>query len=494
MGSSVHSGKQLQKPHAVLLPFPAQGHVNPFMQLAKLLHSRGFHITFVNTEHNHRRLVRARGPEAVKGLSDFQFQAFPDGLPPPSDEDATQDIPALCYATQNHCLPPFMELMGKLNSSSTRVVPPVTCIVSDGVMTFGIEAAELLGVQHATFWTASACGLVGYLQYDQLIKRAIFPLKEHNLKDGTLESPLEWIPGMSNIRLKDLPSFAITTDAEDVMFHFLRIEARNCLKSRAIIFNTFDAFEGKALTTIRKDYFPWPSQIYTIGPLVLLGDEEMSEPAVTASRTISSNLWKEDLKCMEWLDQREPRSVVYVNYGSITVMSDEHLKEFAWGLAESKRPFLWIVRPDILRGESAILPPEFLEEIENRGCLASWCIQQEVLSHPSVGVFLTHCGWNSMIESVSVGIPVMCWPFFAEQQTNCRYACSEWGIGLELSADVKRKEVADVIEEMMSGETGKVMKIKAMKWQKQAKECVGVEGLSFSNFGRFVQDYYYMQS
>ncbi|MFQ6623616.1 hypothetical protein Gotur_004317, partial [Gossypium turneri] len=78
----------LIKSHAVCLPFPAQGHVNPMMQLAKLLHSRGFHITFVNTEFNHRRLIRSRGEEAVKGLPDFRFEAIPDGLQP-SDSDAT---------------------------------------------------------------------------------------------------------------------------------------------------------------------------------------------------------------------------------------------------------------------------------------------------------------------------------------------------------------------------------------------------------------------
>ncbi|CAI0474387.1 unnamed protein product [Linum tenue] len=485
MGCSTAETQQ-QKPHAVLLPFPAQGHVNPFMQLAKLLHSEGFHITFVNTEHNHRRLVRTRGPEAVKGLPDFQFEAIPDGLPP-SDKDATQDPPALCYAAQNYCLQPFMELMEKLRSSTPQL-PPVTCIVSDGIMTFGIKAAELLGVQHASFWTASACGLVGYLQFDELIARGIFPIKgEANLSDGTLDSPLDWIQGMSNIRLKDLPSFATSTDAEDVIFHFLRIEARSCLKSSAIIFNTFDAFEEQTLATIRKDYFPFPRHIYTIGPLHLLG-HEMAVPRAE-SKTIGSNLWKEDPKCMEWLDQREPRSVVYVNYGSVTVMSDEHLREFAWGLAESKRPFLWIVRPDIAMGDSAILPSEFLEAIEGRGCLASWCIQQEVLSHSSVGVFLTHCGWNSTVESVSAGVPVICWPFFAEQQTNCRYACSQWGIGVELSADVKRNEVVDVIEEMICGEKGKVMKHNALEWQRKAKEAVVDEGSAFNNFRRLVQEY-----
>ncbi|CAI0474389.1 unnamed protein product [Linum tenue] len=482
MMQSTPSGKQ-QKPHAVLLPCPAQGHINPFMQLAKLLHLQGFHITFVNTEHNHRRLVRTGGPEAVKGLPDFQFQAIPDGLPP-SDIDATQDPAALCYATQNYCLEPFLELIDKLKSSPDDI-PPVSCIVSDGVMTFGIRAAEILGVRHATFWTASACGFLGYLQFDELIRRGISPLKDANLVDGTLESPLGWILGMRNIRLRDLPSFATTMDVDDVAFHFVRTETRNCLKSSgAIIFNTFDAFEEPALEAIRTNF---GDQVYKIGPLHLLG-KEMYEPE-TESKSISLNLWKEDLKCTEWLDEKEPQSVVYVNYGSMAVMSDDHLKEFAWGLAESKRPFLWIIRSDIAMGSSAILPTEFLEEIKGRGCLAGWCLQQEVLSHPAVGVFLTHCGWNSTMESVSAGVPMICWPFYAEQQTNCRYACTEWGIGVELSQDVKRNEVVDAVEEMMNGEAGKVMKHKALEWQKRAREAVGVQGSSFESFMQFLLDY-----
>ncbi|CAI0474566.1 unnamed protein product [Linum tenue] len=484
MRSTPTRNHQQQKPHAVILPFPAQGHVNPLMQLAKLLHSKGFHITFVNTEHNHRRLVRTRGPESVKGLPDFQFRAIPDGLPP-SDKDATQDPPAISHATQNYCLQPFMELMGKLNSTSSAGVPPVTCMVSDGIMTLGIKAAELLGIPHATFWTASVCGLMGYLQFGELIGRGISPLKEANFTDGTLEMPLEWIQGMNNIRLRDLPSFATTTDAADIMFNHLKTEAENSMKSNAIIFNTFDAFEEQVLAAIRTKF---PREIYTIGPLHLLGNA-MSEPKSTETSSISSNFWKEDRECTKWLDGRGPQSVVYANYGSVTVMSEEHMKEFAWGLAESKRPFLWIVRGDIAMGDSAMLPPEFLKEIEGRGCLASWCTQQEVLSHPAVGAFLTHCGWNSVMESVSAGVPMICWPFFAEQQTNCRYACSEWGIGVELSHDVKRNEVVDAIEEMMSGEEGKAMKRKALEWRKKAREAVGVEGSSFNNFMRFVEDH-----
>ena len=165
------------KSHAVFIPYPSQGHVTPMMQLAKLLHSKGFHITFVNTEFNHRRLIRlipSEGPDALKGLPDFKFETIPDGLPP-SDRDATQDVPALCDSTRKNCLAPFLELLKKLNSSGE--VPPVTCVVSDATTSFGAKAAKVLGIPEVTFWTASACGLVGYWQYAQLDKRGIIPFK-----------------------------------------------------------------------------------------------------------------------------------------------------------------------------------------------------------------------------------------------------------------------------------------------------------------------------
>lgn len=146
-----------RKAHAVCIPYPAQGHITPLVQLAKILHSKGFHITFVNTEFNHRRLVRSKGPDAVKGLPDFRFETIPDGLPP-SDRDATQDIPALCDSIRKNCLGPFVEIVKRLNSSEN--VPRVTCIVSDGVMSFGAKAAKMLGIPDVTLWTSSACGLL----------------------------------------------------------------------------------------------------------------------------------------------------------------------------------------------------------------------------------------------------------------------------------------------------------------------------------------------
>ncbi|XP_050231433.1 linamarin synthase 2-like [Mercurialis annua] len=471
------------KPHAVCIPYPAQGHVNPLMQLAKLLHSTGFHITFVNTEFNHTRLIRSKGPDSVKGLPDFRFETIPDGLPPPSDTfDATQDVPSLCDSTRNTCLEPFKELLRKLNSESSSEVPPVSCVISDGVMSFGIKAAEELNIPRVTFWTASACSYMAYLHYCELERRGIMPYKVKDfLNNGISETLIDWIPGMTNIRLKDMPTF-INTSNDEIMYDFMGSEACNDLNSSAIIFNTFDEFEHEVLKAIMANKFP--RKIYTIGPLNVLA-AHMPE---NESKSFASSLWKEDSNCLEWLNKQESNSVVYVNYGSVTTMSEKHLKEFAWGLANSKHPFLWIIRNDIVNGDSAILPQEFLDEIKDRGLLASWCQQDQVLAHPSVAVFLTHCGWNSTMEAVSHGVPLICWPFFADQQTNCRYACTEWGNGVEVNNDVKRDEIEGLVKEMMEGGGGKKKKMKALEWKKKAEEATNNGGSSYIKFNNFIKE------
>ncbi|CAM9001678.1 unnamed protein product [Rhodiola kirilowii] len=478
------SSVNAQKPHAVLVPYPTQGHINPFMHLAKLLHSKNFHITFVNTEHNHRRLVRSKGISFVQGFAGFQFEAIPDGLPR-SDLDATQDIPTLSYSILHDGLKsPFIELLQRLNSATDG--PPVSCVIADGVMSFAREAADELGIRHSVqFWTASACGFMAYLQYDELVRRGILPFKDYNfLTDGTLETPVDWIPGMHNLRLKDIPSFIRITNLDDTMFNQLRIQCQKTLKSSAILFNTFYDFEQEVLEAI-KNLHP---NIYPAGPLsMLLSHTPESKTGSTGS--VNSSLWKEDVKCLEWLDKRVPESVVYVNYGSITMMSDQHLQEFAWGLANSKHAFLWVVRPDVVLGElrSEILSKEFYDEVKERGLVVPWCPQAEVLKHSSIGAYLTHCGWNSILESVAGGVPLMCWPYFAEQQTNCRYACTAWGVGLEVSCDVKRGELEELVKEMMESDKGRELRMKGKEWRRKVEAATDVGGSAYKEFDRFVE-------
>ncbi|KAL3504756.1 hypothetical protein ACH5RR_034597, partial [Cinchona calisaya] len=148
---------------------------------------------------------------------------------------------------------------------------------------------------------------------------------------------------------------------------------------------------------------------------------------------------KEKPECPEWLDTKDSNSVVYANFGSITVMTPDQLVEFAWGLANSKQTLLWNIRPDIVSGDS-----------------------------------------NSTLESISNGVPngvpMICWPFFAEQQTNCWYCCTKWDIGLEIDNNVKRDEVESLVRDLIVGEKGKNMKKKAMEWKKKYEEAANSSG------------------
>ncbi|KAH7834144.1 hypothetical protein Vadar_013113 [Vaccinium darrowii] len=474
------STEMTEKPHAVCIPYPAQGHINPMLRLAKLLHSKGFHITFVNTEYNHRRLLKSGGPRSLDGLPDFRYQTIPDGLPP-TDTDVTQDIPSLCDSTSKTCLPHFRDLLYKLNNPVLSNGPPVTCIVSDGVMSFTVKAAEEFGVPEVLFWTTSACGFLGYTKYRDLLEKDLVPLKDSSyLTNGYLETTIDWIPGMENIRFKDLPSFIRTTDPNDLMVNFLAGEADTARKASAIIINTFDAFEKPVLDSLSSFLPP----IYTLGPLHRMVNQVSDERV----KSLHSNLWKEESQCIDWLDTKKPNSVLYVNFGSITVMTPKQLEEFAWGLANSGNDFLWIIRPDLVVGESAILPPEFVTETKERGMLANWCSQEKILKHAATAGFLTHSGWNSTIESVCDGIPVICWPFFAEQPTNCWYSCGEWGIGMEIDTNVRREEVERQVRELMEGEKGKEMKRKAVEWKEKAEEAASPGGSSYLNLDKLVTE------
>ncbi|KAL5992504.1 hypothetical protein ACLOJK_013423 [Asimina triloba] len=171
---------------------------------------------------------------------------------------------------------------------------------------------------------------------------------------------------MKGIRLRDIPSFVRTLDRDDILLNFLDSEASRAPKASAVIINTFEELEHDVLYAMRSSLVP---KNYTIRSLSILCNQLPAESPLMASN-IGSNLWKEDTSCVEWLDKKAPGSVAYVNYGSITVMSAEQLKEFAWGLANSNHPFLWIIRTDLVMGESAMLPEEFVKVTSERGMLA----------------------------------------------------------------------------------------------------------------------------
>lgn len=310
-------------------------------------------------------------------------------------------------------------------------------------------------------------------------------LEEKNLCDGYLETEVDWIPAMRGVRLKDLPTFFRTTNSSDTMFNYNIESVNNATKAKGVILNTFEELEAEVLDAIRTTKYP---HLYPIGPLSMLHKHFSNSNNNQLESIDNLSLWKqEDAKCMKWLDKRDQGSVVYVNFGSLVIMTPNQLKEFAWGLANSKYHFLWVIRPNLVDCAAEVLSNnEFLKETGERGLVLGWCPQEKVLNHPSIGGFLTHCGWNSTLESICEGVPMACWPFFAEQQTNCFYVCNKWGIGVEIESDVNREQVEGLVRELMGGEKGKEMRKKALEWKYKAEAATSLGGSSYNNYNSLV--------
>ncbi|CAI9770070.1 unnamed protein product [Fraxinus pennsylvanica] len=210
--------------------------------------SRAMAILFNTYDELEEEVLEAIRAKYNRGLEDFQFKTTPDGLPP-SNNDATQDIPALCISISKHCLAPFLELIKNLNESSD--CPNVSCIVSNRVMSFSLDSVEQLNIPEVVFYTTSACGFIGYLHYGKLVARGYVPLKDEScFTNGYLEAEIDSTPGMKGIRLKDIPSFIRTTDLNDIMLNYNIVQHENASRAKAILFNTYDELEEEVLEVI----------------------------------------------------------------------------------------------------------------------------------------------------------------------------------------------------------------------------------------------------
>lgn len=212
-------------------------------------------------------------------------------------------------------------------------------------------------------------------------------------------------------------------------------------------------------------------------------------PLLASSRLGKSSgyFWPEDSTCLSWLDQQQTNSVIYVAFGSFTVFDAIQFQELALGLELTNRPFLWVVRQDITQDIDEAYPVGFKERVKNRGKIVDWAPQQQVLSHLSVACFLSHCGWNSTIESISNGVPFLCWPYFADQFLNQSYIVDHWEVGLGLEKDesgiIRQEEIKNKVEQLLSD---KIYKTRALKLQCKTTDSVREGGCSQKNFQNFM--------
>lgn len=190
--------------------------------------------------------------------------------------------------------------------------------------------------------------------------------------------------------------------------------------------------------------------------------------------------------CIQWLDARETGSVVYVSMGSLASLGGEQMVEIAKGLEKCDKFFLWVVRAS----EENKLPLNFKEKTSMKGLIVNWCSQLEVLAHRALGCFVTHCGWNSTLEAVSLGVPMVAFPQWTDQPTNAKCIVDFWKIGVRVKVDDKGFLQADEIEfcirEVMEGERAEEIRTNAIKWKQLSKEAMEEGGSSDRNIEEFV--------
>ncbi|KAA8534137.1 hypothetical protein F0562_031670 [Nyssa sinensis] len=473
-----HQGAEGLPPHVLLFPLPIQGHVNSMLKLAELLCLADIHVTMLVSDYSHGRLLKhANIQSRLARYPGFCFRTISDGLPedhPRAGDRAMEVIPSMKTVTG----PLFKAMMISNNCLASENRRPVTCIVADGVLGFAGDFALEKGIPLIYFHSASSCCFWSCFCLHELIEAGDIPLKGNGM-DMLVSS----VPGMEDfLRRRDLPGFCRVNDVADPYLQIIKVGCKQTPRAQGVIENTFDDLEGPILSQIRNQC----PNLYSVGPLHAHLKARLAEK-MKSSTASSNSFWEEDRSCMTWLDSQPSKSVIYVSFGSITVLTRDQLLEFWFGLINSGRRFLWVMRPDSIAGDNgdSQIPTELLNGTKERGYMVSWAPQEDVLTHPAIGGFLTHSGWNSTLESIIAGVPMICWPYIADQFINSRFVSEVWKIGLDMKDTCDRLIVETMIRDLMEARKDEFQQ-RANQMAKLAKQAVHEGGSSYSNVDRLI--------
>ncbi|KAF5748931.1 putative UDP-glucuronosyltransferase [Tripterygium wilfordii] len=442
-------------PHILVVPYPAQGHIIPLVEISLCLAKLGFKITFVNTEYNHDQVKRnLQGDVGVQ----INLVSVSDGMEP----GESRNQPGKASGAILQVMPgKIEELIERINGSESE---KITCILADQSIGWALEIAEKKGIQRAAFCPAAAALLVLGFSIPKLINDGIID----NNGTPTKEQTIKLSPTMPAMNTKHFVWACLgNTSAQKHIFQLMvRNNQSMKLTDWQLCNSTYD-LEPAAFTLA--------PHIVPIGPL----------HASNQLENLAGNFLPEDSTCLTWLDQQPPESVVYIAFGSTTVLDQTQFKQLAHGLELLNRPFLWVVRPNITEGTNL---KEFQDRVRDRGQIVDWAPQKKVLAHPSIACFITHCGWNSTIEGVNNGVPLLCWPYFADQFINQSYICDIWSIGLGFNRDqsgiITSSEIKNKIEQLLGN---KNYKERALDLKEKITNSIKEEGTSHKNFNNFIE-------
>ncbi|XP_037408515.1 DIMBOA UDP-glucosyltransferase BX8-like isoform X2 [Triticum dicoccoides] len=404
----------------LLFPLPFQGHLNPMLQLADVLHARGLRVTVFHAAFN--------APDPACRPAGYRFVPVGAGVPTadlvPTGSNA--DFAGALLRINERLQAPFQNSLREALEDEEGVP---ACLVLDSNLRGMQVVADRLGVPTLVLRTGGAACLVAYMAFPALCDKGLLPPQDHSQLNMALDD-------LPPLQLQDMV-FSTTTPHETMTTCLERIvESAKC--SSGVILNTFNDLEDVELQKI-VDGVCVP--VYAIGPLYKI------------SSGAQSSLLSPDQTCLDWLDKQEAQSVLFVSFGSLASMDQEELGKVG-------------------------LPDGFEEETQGRGMVVSWAPQQDVLGHQAVGGFWTHNGWNSTLESICEGVPMICRPHFADQMINARYVEEVWKVGFELVGKLERGNIERGIRKLLREEEGGEMRRRANDLKDKAIHCIKKGGSS----------------
>ncbi|KAK4394638.1 UDP-glycosyltransferase 90A1 [Sesamum angolense] len=445
----------LPSPHFVIFPFMSHGHTTPILYLSRLLHIRSAAVTIFTTSGNSPP-IRACLEDTDVSVIELPFPQNIEGIPPGVEN--THKLPSMA------CFFPFVQctkLMRKsFENALESLTPPVSCVISDGFLGWTLKSAKKFGVPRFAFF---GMGNFAFTMY-QILGR-----ERPHAGTSSLDEPFSMLdfPGLKLTRNDFEPPYN-DIEPSGPYVEFMAEQMAAAAMSEGIIVNSFYELEQCYADYWNKKFGP---KALCVGPLCMAAAAAPSQALEKPSYT-------------QFLDGKsaEGEPVLYVAFGTQAEVSAEQLQEIAAGLEQSQVSFLWTLKPTGLE-----FLQQFEDRVKGRGIVVKdWVDQQQILRHEGVKGFLSHCGWNSVMESISAAVPILALPFMAEQHMNARFVAEEAGVGLRImprSGSVRGFVAAEEVERkvrelMIDGEKGAEVRKKVAEYRNAACDAVKEGGSS----------------
>ncbi|KAJ8570634.1 hypothetical protein K7X08_037606 [Anisodus acutangulus] len=434
--------------HIALLAFPFGSHAAPLLalvqKLSPFLPSNTLFSFFNTSQSNTSIFSKSSKPNNLKIYN--IWDGVKEGNATPFGREA---IDLFIQSTPSN-------FQTSMREAEEETGVKFSCIFSDSFLWFSSELAEKMNVPWIAFWTAGSCSLSIHL-YTDLIRS----------NDETLSK----IPGfLSTLRISDMPPEVVAENLEGPMPSMLYNMALNLHKANGVVLNSFEELDP----ITNKDIKTKLQKVLNIGPLVL-----------QSSKRVHLDANSDESGCIKWLENQNEKSVVYLSFGTVLTLPPNEIVAIAETLEAKRVPFIWSLKDNGVK----ILPKGFLERTKEFGKTVSWAPQMEILENSAVGVFVTHCGWNSILEGISYGVPMICRPFFGDQKLNSRMVESVWQIGLQIEGGSFTKSgTISALDTFFNEEKGNVLRKNVQGLKEKALEAVKpIDGSSTENFKVLVE-------